>query len=101
MAATLKLIIEIYKYKKFLHMKVSGGIVFSKKEAIIIFDCTNQEGVNQEYLEIRKRFKEYKLGQQSLLVDTGKLYDKLELIVENGKHITVFFDITDFFGKWD
>jgi hypothetical protein len=101
MVAPLRLNIEIYKYKKFLHMKVSGGNGSSKKDAIIISDCTNQEGVNQEYLEVRKRFKDYKMGQQSLLMDKGKVYDKLELTVENGKHVSVFFDITDFFGKWD
>lgn len=82
-------------------MKVSGGNGSSIKDAIIISDCTNEKGVKEEYLEVRKRFKEYKLLQQSVLMDKGKVYDKLELTIENGKNITVFFDITDFFGKWD
>ena len=82
-------------------MKVSGGNGSSIENAIIISECTNEEGVSQEYLELKKRFKEYRLLQQSLLMEKGKVYDKLELIVEKGKEITIFFDITDFFGKWD
>ncbi len=80
-------------------MKVSGGDGSSLTNAIIISDCTNEEGVEQEYIEVRKRFGEYRLILQSLLNIDGKMYDKLELKLKNGENLEIYFDITDFFGK--
>ena len=82
-------------------MKVSGGGGSSIEKAIIISDCNNSEGVNQEYIEVRKRFGNYKLIKQVLIEEKGKMYDKLELKLENGKEIDLYFDITNFFGKWE
>ncbi len=80
-------------------MKVSGRDGSSVDNAIIISDCTNGEGVKQEYIEVRKRFGEYRLIRQVLLNIEGKIYDKLELELKNGENIEVFFDITGFFGS--
>lgn len=80
-------------------VRVSGGDGSSLENAIIISDCDNMEGVDQEYLEIRKRFGKFKLILQSLLNHEGRMVDKLELELENGRKIEVYFDITDFFGK--
>ncbi len=80
-------------------VKISGGDGFSFKEAIIISDCDNIEGVEQEYVEVRKRFSKYKLIRQSLQDKSGRMYDVLELKLEDGREITFYFDITDFFGK--
>ena len=74
-------------------MKITGGDGSSLENAIII-----SEGIRQEYIEVRKRFGNYKLIQQSLLSIDNKMYDKLELEIE-GRKIEIFFDITDFFGK--
>jgi len=79
-------------------MKVTGGDGTSIEKAIVISDCENLEGIDQEYKEIRKRFGNYKLIQQSLIDVNNRMYDKLELEIE-GEQIEVFFDITDFFGK--
>lgn len=79
-------------------MKISGGDGTSIEKAIIISECNNSEGIHQEYVEVRKRFGNYKLIQQSLLNVDNRMYDKLELEIE-GEQIEVFFDITDFFGK--
>ena len=35
-------------------MKISGGDGSSYENAIVISDCSNQEGVQQEYKEVRK-----------------------------------------------
>ncbi len=80
-------------------VKISGGDGFSFKKAIIISDCDNIEGVEQEYIEVRKRFGNYQLIRQSLQENNGKTFDVLELKLENGREITFYFDITDFFGK--
>jgi hypothetical protein len=80
-------------------MKITGGNGLSIKDAIIISECSNFEGVKQEYLEIKRRFGNYKLIRQLLLEKDDKMYDKLELELENGKTIILYFDITDFLGK--
>lgn len=81
-------------------MKISGGDGSSFDNAIVISDCSNQEGVQQEYKEVRKRFGECRLIRQVLLENEGKMYDKLELELKNGENIDVYFNITDFFGKF-
>jgi len=79
-------------------MKVTGGDGSSIENAIIISDCNNSDGIRQEYIEVQKRFGNYKLIQQSLLNIENQMYDRLELEIE-GERIEVFFNITDFFGK--
>jgi len=79
-------------------MKITGGDGSSIEKAIVISECSSLEGIDQEYSEVRKRFGNYTLIQQSLFNVENKMYDKLELDIDGGK-IEVFFDITDFFGK--
>ena len=79
-------------------MKISGGDGSSIDNAIVISQCSNMEGVKQEYIEARERFGDYKLIRQSLLNIEGKIYDLLLLDI-NGKEVEVYFDISDFFGK--
>ncbi|MFX1488933.1 MAG: hypothetical protein ACFFBI_07290 [Promethearchaeota archaeon] len=81
-------------------MKISGGDGSTIDDAIIISDCNNTEGVHQEYVEVRKRFGEYRLIRQVLLEHGDKMYDKLELELKNGEKIELYFDITPFFGKY-
>jgi len=80
-------------------VKISGGDGSSFEEAIKISNCSNTEGVKQEYIEVRKRLGNYQLIRQSLQDKNGRMFDVLELILENGREITLYFDITDFFGK--
>ncbi len=80
-------------------VKISGGNGFSFEEAIMISDCSNIEGVEQEYIEVRERFGNYQLIRQSLQDQSGRMYDVLEMKLKDGREITLYFDITDFFGK--
>ena len=80
-------------------VRISGGNGSSFENAIIISDCSNTESVKQEYIEVRKRFGNYQLIRQSLQDKSGIIYDVLELKLEDGREITFYFDITDFFGK--
>ncbi|MEJ2248899.1 MAG: hypothetical protein P8Y70_07615 [Candidatus Lokiarchaeota archaeon] len=66
---------------------------------IIISGCNNSIGVDCEYKELKRRFGNYKLLKQVLINKNNKMYDKLEIFV-NGKQEEVYFDITDFFGKF-
>lgn len=80
-------------------VKIEGGDGSSFEKAIIISDCNDMEGVKQEYIELRKRFGNYKLINQTLMDYKDKLYDKLKVSLDTNKEIDVFFDITNFFVK--
>lgn len=80
-------------------VKILGGNGTCFDDAIIITDCSNIEGVDQEYIELRKRFGHYKLIRQTLIENNGKFYDILEIELENGVKSEIYFEITNFFGK--
>jgi hypothetical protein len=80
-------------------VKISGGDGSSFENAIIISDCDHMQGIEEEYIEIRKRFGNYSLIRQNLLEYNNRTIDKLELKLEDGQQIEVNFDITEFFGK--
>ncbi len=80
-------------------VKISGGDGSSLENASIISDCNNTEGVRQEYLLIEKTFANFKLVRQELLDKNNRKYDKFELEI-NGEKVELFFDITEFFGKY-
>ena len=58
-------------------VKIEGEDGSSFEKTIIIFDCNDMEGVKQDYIELKKRFGNYKLINQTLLENKDKLYDKL------------------------
>jgi hypothetical protein len=80
-------------------VSISGGNGSSLEKAIIISDCDDTDGVNQEYIIAKKMFSNFKFKSQTLIEQNGRYYDKLELEMEN-KITELYFDITDFFGKW-
>jgi len=80
-------------------VRIEGGNGSCHENAIIIKDCNNIEGVNRQYDEIRKRFGRYKLLKQALIKIDNKMYDRFTLDC-NGEVKTIFFDITEFFGKY-
>lgn len=61
------------------------------------------EGIAAEYAYLRKKFGrenvDWNLFRQSVLGQGGKFYDRLELDLKDGSRKTVFFDISEFFGK--
>ena len=74
------------------------------EEALIILEAENNtQGIQYEYYYLSKRFglrgKDWKLKSQSLHEKDGKMYDKMDIIINDRSEKTVFFDITDFFGK--
>lgn len=80
-------------------VKVSGGNGKSIEEAIKISNCTNSQGVQKEYEEIRKRYGKCRLIKQMLIGRNQRMYDKICIEVK-GKVIETYFDITEFFGKF-
>jgi hypothetical protein len=41
----------------------------------------------------------WKMDEQALLGGAGKKYDSLAITLASGATVTVYFDITDYFGK--
>ena len=77
--------------------KISGGDGFSLSNAIIISECNNAEGIVQEYIELGKRFGQYKQISRRLIKDKNNFYDLYELDI-NGEKVKVYFDVTNFMG---
>ncbi len=78
---------------------ISGGDGSSFNDAIVISDCTESEGVHQEYIELKKIFGPYKTNSQRLMEHEGKMFDVLDVELPRGK-LVVYFDISAFFGKY-
>lgn len=79
-------------------VQITGGNGTSLDDAITISDCSHFEGIDQEYLVLKERFGNYKLIKQSLIKESGTIYDLFEIQLEDGNKVEVYFDITDFFG---
>ena len=77
----------------------TGGDGSSLEKAVVIKGGTEETGVHAEYEYLDKHFPGYKRGGQSLQHVSGKAYDVLEFTTANGKPKTIYFDISDFFGK--
>lgn len=87
-----------------------GYITFSNNrgesidDAISIYNAkTDSEGVVSEYYYLEWRFGErgvdWELDQQFLLQEEDRFYDRMDINFSDGKETTIYFDITDFFGK--
>lgn len=71
----------------------------SVANAVIIRAPSEAAGVAAEYQWIAERFPGYTRKTQSLLQVRGHFYDALEIVTASGEERTLYFDITDFFGK--
>jgi len=84
-------------------------IIFGKsgetmEEALIILEVENPSlGVRYEYVYLRDKYGErdidWKLISQSLYKKNGKIYDLLKIELSDGSKKSIYFDITDFFGR--
>jgi hypothetical protein len=77
----------------------AGGDGSSIEKAIIVKGATEETGVHAEYEYLQKKFPGYKRGMQALQNVKGRAYDMLEFTTADGKKRTIYFDITEFFGK--
>jgi hypothetical protein len=85
-------------------LPISGGYGSSIEDAIKI-DVSDAKGVSVEYDVVKyiHAFGDvtYKLVNQELVHQDGRVYDKLELEVSNdpAHHHDYYFDVTQFYGK--
>jgi hypothetical protein len=82
-------------------VKYEGGDGSSLEKAIVIKGAKDSRvGIESEYAWVTKHHPGYKLRRQSLRSKDGKRYDVLEITTKDGKDVEVYFDITEFFGKF-
>ena len=81
-------------------VKYSGGDGSSAKTAVIVTAPDEDKGVAAEYAYLAKHFPGYATRSQSLTHEDKKIYDKIDFKTKDGRAMTIFFDITGFFGKF-
>ena len=85
----------------FKGVSFKGGDGSSIEKAVIILSAANEfVGVGAESSWIRKNHPGWRKGSQALLSNKGKQYDRIEYTTPYGETKTIFYDITDFFGKF-
>ncbi len=81
-----------------------GGPGDTLESAVVILGAPNSmAGIEAEYSYLGKQFGrrnvDWNLRRQSVLQQKGKVYDRMDLDLKDGGKKTVFFDISEFFGK--
>ena len=78
----------------------------SKEHAVKILGAENErDGIHAEYQYLSMKFgekgKDWNLAIQSLLEDkdSGRVYDRMDLDFPHKDSKTLYFDITEFYGK--
>ena len=77
----------------------SGGDGSTFGKAVVIHGATEESGVHAEYEYIEKHHPGYHRGEQALRGHQQHMYDVLNFTTADGKKMTIYFDITEFFGK--
>ena len=72
----------------------------SYENAVVIKEKTETKGVDAEYKWCAVNYPGYKRKMQALDNKGGKLYDVLTIVTADGTEKKVYFDISNFFGKF-
>ena len=72
----------------------------SYEKAIIINERSEGKGVTAEYAWLKANYPGYKSMGQSLNHKDGKSYDIIRIKTSGGTEKSVYFDISNFFGKF-
>jgi hypothetical protein len=81
-----------------------GGPGDTTATAVVISGAPNSRaGIDGEYYFLMKKFgkpkADWQLQRQSVIHEKGKVYDRMDIELKDGSKKTIFFDITEFFGK--
>lgn len=79
----------------------SGGDGTGRESAVVINGAQSTfNGIASESDWIRKNHPGWRREQQAFIKgDEGKYYDRIKYSTPDGKTETIYYDITDFFGK--
>ncbi len=79
----------------------SGGDGATMESAVVIEGASNTSaGITAERKWVTEKYPGFKKVRQSLLRNEGKSYDLIEIETAEGKAVSIYFDISGFFGKW-
>jgi len=103
----MKLFKNLFKKKNSLALNkkaYSGGDGSSLENAVIINCDKSLFGISFEYSYIEylygKQNEDWTVKLQSLIHNNEKSYDKIEVELKNGSNNIIFFDNTQFFGRF-
>ncbi len=86
-------------HAKTSEVSLSGGDGSSFAKAIVVKAPTDHAGVNAQHDYIGKHFGKWRtIGVQSV-EHNKRLFDIMTFTTANGKKHTLYFDITDYYGK--
>lgn len=93
------------KKKKFEEITFEGGPGDIINSAVIIWGASDHiAGVLGEYQFLAAKFGrrdiDWEVVSQTLLIHDHRKYDQMEIKLSDGSQQIVFFDISEFFGKW-
>jgi len=74
------------------------GSTFGK--AIVITETHERPGIDAEYAWIRQHYPGSKTQGQALMYRDKKPYDLLHVLTADGSKVDVYFDISNFYGKF-
>ncbi len=77
---------------------VQDGLTY--ETAIIIQQKDEMSGIGAEYAWLRQNYPGCRLKQQSLASYNDKPYDIMTIFTSEGKVLDIYFDISNFFGKY-
>jgi len=66
---------------------------------VVIKEESESTGVSAEYAWLRQRYPGYRIVNQTLTFQNKKPYDIIKIIIKEGKEVSVYFDISNFYGK--
>ncbi len=91
-------------HKKVVHGSATAAIVTadgsSFEKAIFITETHETPGIHAEYAWIRDKYPNYKLKGQSLSYHDKKPYDIIHITTADGTDMDIYFDISNFYGKF-
>ena len=75
----------------------------SSYDTAIVLDGAKDEmsGIGAEHSYIAAHFPGWRLKEQSLLNQNSRIYDRIDIIGPTGQTKSLYFDITEWFGKLD
>jgi hypothetical protein len=77
----------------------SGGDGASQESAVVVHAASEADGIRAEYAYLAAHWPGGHRGRQALLMRAGHYYDTLELTDVQGQEHTVYFDISEYFGR--
>lgn len=78
-----------------------GGDGSSKEKAVVIKGARNTlDGIRLESEWLAKTYPGYKKMSVSTPNENDKVFDEITIKTKSGEEKIVFFDITEFYGKW-